>query len=202
MAAAAAPLPATSPSIRLAQLEGGKGLGVVATRAVRQGETLLQPERPLVRLTPEIGKPIEHFFGEAREQALALLATLSRTAGPPLAWTWWHKDLDAVVNTNSLTQEGPDGGVHSYVFLHISRFNHSCDANACMAFDGKSETAVVRSLRDIPPKHEVTINYIRTESNGPLSERRELLRTRFGFECHCDRCQKEEAAAAAQRRRR
>ena len=196
---AAEPLPTACTSIGLAQLPGGKGLGVLATGPVRAGDVLLKPERPLVRLTPEIGKPIEHFFGEPPARAKAKLATLSRTAGPPLRWTWWDKDLDSVVNTNSFTQEGPDGGVHSYVFLHLSRFNHSCDANAVMIFDGPSETAIVRSLRDIPARHEVTINY---GTSGGVSERREQLRTKFGFECYCTRCKLEEAAEAQQPMRR
>ena len=79
---AAEPLPTACTSIGLAQLPGGKGLGVLATGPVRAGEVLLKPERPLVRLTPEIGKPIEHFFGEPPARAKAKLATLSRTAGP------------------------------------------------------------------------------------------------------------------------
>ena len=170
----------------VAELPGGKDLGAIATRAIRKGETLLT-EKPLVRLTPNIGCPIEKYFGE-KSEVRAKLARLSRCAGPPLEYTWWDPDLDAVCNTNSFTLAS-GGSVHSYVFLNLSRLNHSCDPNSVMVFNGDSEVACLRATRDIPRGTELCINY---GADGEVGERRAHLRKCFGFICMCELCKHEE----------
>ena len=169
----------------------GRGLGVVASRPLHRGDVLVA-ESPLVRLTPNLGRPDVKWFDDERH-ARSLLAGLSRSAGNPTKWKWWDKDLDAVVNTNSFTQES-GGMVHSYVFNQVSRFNHSCCANARMIFDGDRELATVRVQRDVAPGTEITINYGAT---GSLSERQQHLRTCFGFTCTCELCAREATAAKA-----
>ena len=172
------------------QVAGDGNLGVVTTRRIRLGEMLLV-EKPLVRLTPDIGQPGEHYFDDP-VRVKKLLATLSGSAGPPLEWEWWDASLDAVCNTNSFTLSSPRGGPsHSYVFLHLSRFNHSCDPNALMIFDGDTEIACVRTTRDIPAGAEVCINY---GAEGDLATRRKHLLRCFGFTCECSVCVKEARA--------
>ena len=109
----------------------GRGRGVLAKRRLKRGDVLIWEEPPLVRITPEIGRPRVHWFDD-EQRMRCLMSTLSKDAGPPLKWTWFDKDLDAVVNTNSFTQVHA-GEIHSYVFDQISRFNHSCSPNVLRA---------------------------------------------------------------------
>ena len=188
--------PPTSTALTVAELPG-RGLGVVAARAIRRGEVLIS-ERPLVRLTPALAKPIEHWFDHDPQHARRLLSRLCRSAGPPLKWEWWDAELDAVVNTNSFTLLS-NGSVHSYIFYELSRLNHHCDPNAVMVFDGVVELATVRATRDIAPGSEVTLNY---GADGSLVERQAHLRKCFGFTCTCEVCASEQSREAAQGARR
>ncbi|KAF3919492.1 hypothetical protein ABW20_dc0100562 [Dactylellina cionopaga] len=63
-------------------------------------------------------------------------------------------------------------------------FNHSCDPNAFMIFDGRQ--LFIRSLREIPKDTEVTISYIDTFM--ARKQRRSELSTRYFFDCSCSLC--------------
>ena len=168
----------------------GRGLGVMAVQDIKEGDVLLV-EMPVLRLTPDIMRPKAHWMGRDPESVRAILRTLTDTAGPALKWTWFEKDLDAIVNTNSFSLFS-GGVVHSYLFEHLSRFNHSCDPNAVMWFNGNTDIANVKALRAIKPGTEVVINY---GSEGTLEERRAWLQQSFGFQCSCTLCAYQEQVA-------
>ncbi|KAK6541000.1 hypothetical protein TWF694_008381 [Orbilia ellipsospora] len=66
-------------------------------------------------------------------------------------------------------------------------FNHSCDPNAVMLFDGRR--LVVRSLKEIAKDTEITISYIDNLMTG--KERRRELSERYFFDCKCSKCTSE-----------
>ncbi len=161
----------------------GRDLGVAVIRTVGRGEPLLV-EKPLIRLTPNIGGPRERWYGEP-DVVRKALGTLSRAGPQKTLTTFFDKHLDPVISTNSFTLSCALGGIHSYVFRKISRINHSCDPNAALFWDADAETATVRATRAIAAGAEVTINY---GAMGNRDERRRHLRLCFGFDCACPRC--------------
>ncbi|EPS40877.1 hypothetical protein H072_5238 [Dactylellina haptotyla CBS 200.50] len=63
-------------------------------------------------------------------------------------------------------------------------FNHSCDPNAIMLFDGRRLS--VRSLKDIAKDTEITISYI--DNLMTRKERKRELSSRYFFDCKCSLC--------------
>ncbi|KAK6505571.1 hypothetical protein TWF481_007464 [Arthrobotrys musiformis] len=63
-------------------------------------------------------------------------------------------------------------------------FNHSCDPNAIMMFDGRQLS--IRSLKEIPKDAEITISYI--DNLSTRKERKEDLKSRYFFDCACSLC--------------
>ena len=73
------------------------------------------------------------------------------------------------------------------VFLKMSRFNHSCAANAEHFWNQKENVREIRSISNIAEGEEITIRYIGT---GFLdtNERRNRLEFRYLFNCKCPAC--------------
>ncbi|KAK6338245.1 hypothetical protein TWF730_002317 [Orbilia blumenaviensis] len=63
-------------------------------------------------------------------------------------------------------------------------FNHSCDPNAIMVFDGRQFS--IRSLKELPKDTEITISYI--DNLMARKERRAELKSRYFFDCFCSLC--------------
>ncbi|KAF3086663.1 hypothetical protein TWF569_008562 [Orbilia oligospora] len=63
-------------------------------------------------------------------------------------------------------------------------FNHSCDPNAVMMFDGRQLS--IRSLKEITKDTEITISYI--DNLASRKERKEELKSRYFFDCSCSLC--------------
>ncbi|KAJ3201338.1 hypothetical protein HDU67_001396 [Dinochytrium kinnereticum] len=68
-------------------------------------------------------------------------------------------------------------------FPLASLVNHSCEPNVVTLYDGDVQTLI--ALRDVEAGEEILTSYI--DPFHPPEERRERLR-RYGFECHCGRC--------------
>lgn len=66
-------------------------------------------------------------------------------------------------------------------------FNHSCDPNVVMMFDGRQLS--IRSLKEISKDTEITISYI--ENLATRKERKEELKSRYFFDCSCSLCSSE-----------
>ncbi|KAG0727112.1 Histone-lysine N-methyltransferase SMYD3 [Chionoecetes opilio] len=93
------------------------------------------------------------------------------------------------VNSFSITD--PDlNGVGTGVYLAGSIFDHSCEPNAFVAFDGKKLTC--RALVDLPALDwtKIRISYI--DVLNQRKERREDLLRRYYFLCDCVRCSRPE----------
>mmetsp|Transcript_55392 Transcript_55392/g.109999 ORF Transcript_55392/g.109999 Transcript_55392/m.109999 type:complete len:340 (-) Transcript_55392:81-1100(-) len=76
------------------------------------------------------------------------------------------------------------------VFYTTSRFNHSCDANAVFKWNSALGKLTVHSCKPISAGEEITLNY---GFGGSCFQCRELrqshLRSSFGFDCTCAKCQ-------------
>jgi len=87
------------------------------------------------------------------------------------------------------------------VGIQASRFNHSCSPNAEFEWDESISASGIRTVSKIYYNQEITVNYrpeeIRSNESSPevsmtsFDERQEILKTLYGFECHCHLCKKE-----------
>ena len=78
-----------------------------------------------------------------------------------------------------MTAEGTPLGTSFDIFASL--FNHSCDPNAHIFFEGR--TLRVRSLRCIPSGEEITISYIGNRAD--VITRRADLKAKWFFHCDC-----------------
>jgi len=77
------------------------------------------------------------------------------------------------------------------LFVTASNINHSCRPNALHFLnpnnpDMNSPELVVRCISDVAAGQEISFSY--TEPLQPRSERQQLLRTHYFFDCLCERC--------------
>ncbi|KNC87053.1 hypothetical protein, variant [Sphaeroforma arctica JP610] len=91
----------------------------------------------------------------------------------------------SVIKTNSFTildDEMMECGVGIYPLA--SNFNHSCDPNVVITFNGFELQA--RLIRNVHTGDEMTISYI--DNAKPREERRNQLRKQYYFNCDCSLC--------------
>ncbi len=81
-----------------------------------------------------------------------------------------------------------------HVYDVTSRINHSCDFNAAIVSTGSvSQTKqIVKAACKIQPNDEINISYLGSYTYADLCQRRQLLRRDKFFDCHCERCVREE----------
>jgi len=175
----------TPPAWKLTQTRYA-GLGLTASRLIRQGDLILQ-ERPLVKLSPlwsVDGRP------PSLEQVVAILSSqllqnyeLERQY---YELTSVHEHVPLIYGiheTNAIKLNDEDG---TGVFRNTSRINHSCLPNAVYHYDKSSNRLSVRSLRRIKKNEEIFISYI--PFNQPRAQRQLQLSNSFKFTCTCSKC--------------
>eukprot|EP00927_Polykrikos_kofoidii_P067487 TRINITY_DN62978_c0_g1_i1.p1 TRINITY_DN62978_c0_g1~~TRINITY_DN62978_c0_g1_i1.p1 ORF type:complete len:519 (+),score=38.05 TRINITY_DN62978_c0_g1_i1:62-1618(+) len=75
------------------------------------------------------------------------------------------------------------------LYPDTSRINHSCNPNAVQRASAEGNHCENVATRDISPGEEVTVSYLpELDLLQHIGHRRELLRNRWQFECHCERC--------------
>ncbi|KAL3255894.1 hypothetical protein ABHI18_007966 [Aspergillus niger] len=81
------------------------------------------------------------------------------------------------------------------VYLHpyAAIFNHSCDHNAAVSFDGPN--LHIKALRPIRKDEQIFITYI--DVTDPYPIRQTNLQSRYYFTCHCSKCTREAGSSAA-----
>ncbi|GLB05181.1 hypothetical protein AtubIFM57258_011217 [Aspergillus tubingensis] len=81
------------------------------------------------------------------------------------------------------------------VYLHpyAAIFNHSCDHNAAVSFDGPN--LHIKALRPIQKGEQIFITYI--DVTDPYPIRQHNLQSRYYFTCHCSKCTSEAASSTA-----
>jgi len=75
---------------------------------------------------------------------------------------------------------------HNGVFLKMSRFNHSCVANAEYFWNDKDHVQEIRSISNIAEGEEITIRYHGQEVLD--TETRRNILTKYHFTCTCPAC--------------
>ncbi|CAK9100072.1 N-lysine methyltransferase SMYD2-A (Histone methyltransferase SMYD2-A) (SET and MYND domain-containing protein 2A) [Durusdinium trenchii] len=166
----------------------GKGKGYRAERIISAGEALLfdtafcstyKGPREYHEMETECKKKTE------RKAVADFFATQVMTlASGPSMMRMIESQLISILKTNVFqTIRDPD---HVALFPAVSRFNHSCCANA---FADTSKTqATVRALCDIRAGEEVCVSYCPV--HAPRQERMEQFFGK-GFDCNCERCKRE-----------
>ncbi|GKZ34699.1 hypothetical protein AbraIFM66950_005051 [Aspergillus brasiliensis] len=78
------------------------------------------------------------------------------------------------------------------VYLHpyAAIFNHSCDHNAAVSFDGPN--LHIKALRPIQKGEQIFITYI--DVTDPYPIRQANLQSRYYFTCHCSKCTRESSS--------
>ncbi|KAI0122061.1 SET domain-containing protein [Daldinia grandis] len=169
----------------------GKGVGIVADRKIRKGETILIRSPTMM---VQAGPHVEMESG-ARDILYDLAVGKLPTRDRGLFMGQMGKDVYNKIETNCFQMyiDGAhDSGSHLGCYPEISRFNHDCRPNVHYRISNMTHITV--AARDIEPGQELSISYI--ELMLSREERRSRL-SRWGFECSCSHCSMSDEEAAA-----
>lgn len=160
------------PAIEIKQ-SNKRGMGVFATRAILEGQLIIQ-EKPLLVYdrTPEgLGRCLSQLSSSDREKFLKL----SPQNGDPLT----------ILETNQIRLSSDSCAV----FEKICRINHSCCPNSAWAWCKQTKLQRLVAQRDIQIGEEITVCYIAVDMLlSPSNTRRHCLASNWNFECDCPRC--------------
>ncbi|TVY76033.1 hypothetical protein LSUE1_G007789 [Lachnellula suecica] len=143
----------------------GKGRGIIASRDIKAGETILE-EAPVLVLPPE-SVAILIFLTLPREALEAILLLynehpgvkrLSAAQDIPV-----HRLVDllqGILNTNAFGTHCVSCGNVGVLLLTGSLFNHSDNANVTRQWDDATEKMVFTSERDIKVGEELVLDYV------------------------------------------
>jgi hypothetical protein len=158
----------------------GKGKGLIATRALKQGDLILS-EPPLfttasltnpATFEKDLGAIIK---GLPKDGQRAFLSLHNNNPGAD--------PFSNIVRSNGYPL-GPNSEVGA-IFPLVARLNHACKPNAQHAWNEARGIEVVHAVRDIKEGEELTLSYL---AGGPSSERQTRLKEYFGFDCTCETC--------------
>jgi len=178
----------------------GKGRGLVATRKLSPGFTVLREAPVLVvsKLRPNLEKLLMDFLKHNKETQLDILK-LHDSVDKPEDLTIQANliaKLMRIVDVNSIVSYQADMLPTKNVFLTASLLNHDCRPN--LAWYPAGGKIVVNVLRSVEKGEELTVSYY-AESVGTyqrgggcltLRQRREKL-VKYMFDCQCNICQQD-----------
>lgn len=181
----------------------GKGIGMVATRGIAEGELILS-EAPLLTwaskastetspagallqevMTDDVTRQINELSDSQRERLLSLHDRFTEGGA---------KSVLGILGTNGFNQS--DG--HMILCERISRLNHSCCPNCESTFHEDINQKQIYASRAIRKGEELCISYI--DVRATRSKRLELLGM-WGFQCACDACASQDLDSDARRSR-
>ncbi|PSN62106.1 SET domain-containing protein [Corynespora cassiicola Philippines] len=185
--------PIYSPSLYTVRDMPGKGKGLVATRPIPKGETILLDSPRLIashqfpsRVHPPQGRKLFH-------QAIAQLPPADRALVLGLDASLGGAHVEDVLKTNAFACQIDDAGTgdgYMCLFPAVSRINHACMPNAHARFVPASLLMEVKAQRAIGAGEEITISYGKLELLR--AERQELYQRGWGFRCTCELCMRGE----------
>ncbi|KAK5165096.1 uncharacterized protein LTR77_009193 [Saxophila tyrrhenica] len=182
-------------------------LGVFAATRIPRG-TLILVEEPLLATTSLVAQSVWVPYCQLDDSAKAAYDSLFACAPE-------HLDLEYISRTCLVEQHllADELGVRSIVAKHVrvmsifmnnniqtpfgqfciyviaSRFNHSCVPNVYQSWNSTTKQLQVHAVRDIEPDEQLYVTYLGSQGNYYLrSQRIEILRSNFGFTCHCKSC--------------
>lgn len=159
----------------------GKGLGIVATERISKGEKVFE-ETPLLR-----GKTQDLRQRLNVAEAVANLSNTKRKRFRALFNSFPEEEDLGIIRTNCYAL-GTDS-VYCGVFRKLSRVNHSCTPNCERWWDSHRDAETLYALRDIDVGEELTVWYTSDVARMTRSERQEMLRRGWRFDCQCECCQ-------------
>ncbi|KAI1747378.1 hypothetical protein F4782DRAFT_552131 [Xylaria castorea] len=176
----------------------GKGRGLVATEAIRTGQTLISRTPALVlnanafkdlkrgELDNLLARAVDSLPPIHREEILELSTHNGARTD--------EEKVGRIFRTNSFSTGVHDGkSKFQSLFATVARINHSCRPNCAYFFDYNTFAQNVVAVRDIQPGEELSVAYI--DPILPQVERRKRLKA-WGFECSCERCSASATQAA------
>ncbi|KAK3984220.1 hypothetical protein QBC44DRAFT_389009 [Cladorrhinum sp. PSN332] len=166
----------------------GRGTGVIATRKIKQFETIMT-SFPAVIVDNEFFPEREEEKGneEASEFFDAILEGLGdkeRLLGLARSRGKGVHPVEDVVRTNAFGMT-LNGRKSKGVFPEIARMNHACDPNAFARFSGRTLSMSAVATREIMPGEEITISYIPI---GMSTAYRHTHLKNWHFNCTCALC--------------
>ncbi|KAL8341832.1 hypothetical protein RB601_005328 [Gaeumannomyces tritici] len=179
----------------------GKGKGVVATRRIRRGETIMVDYAMVLAAVEFPGRVTQTQGNKILERAASQLRNPERVLGLGRSSTAGAPVMEDVMRTNTFSVT-INGEPYMGLFPSVSRINHACAPNAQTRFSGRTLSQKVVAFLDIEPGDEITISY--PEFGMTHKNRQDTLLHRWGFKCTCSLCgahPREIAASDARRER-
>ncbi|KAF2877283.1 hypothetical protein BDV95DRAFT_589883 [Massariosphaeria phaeospora] len=166
-----------------------KGKGLVASRPIARGSTLLL-DSPRLIASQQFPTHVTQSGGHSLfSHAVAQLPAADRALVLSLDQSLGGSAIEDVMKTNAFVCNFADSGVgdtYMCLFPGVARINHACRPNAHARFLPRSLRMQVRATADITAGEEITISYGSIEL--PYAERQTLYREGWGFECGCALC--------------
>jgi len=184
----------------LARPVPGKGRGLVATRKLSLGLTVIEEDPVLVvsRLRPNYDKLMTDFLNHSKETQMKILKLhdFMDTAEDTSDQNKVLAKLKRIVEVNSIVTFESGEEATKNVYLTASLLNHDCHPN--LAWHPVQGKIVIRVLRSVQKGEELTVSYyaqsvgtyLRGEGCPTFRQRREKL-VRYRFDCQCSICQEE-----------
>lgn len=183
------PPPNPNPTLYTISPSGSKGLGCFAKQPLRLG-THLVTEEPLFTL------PSDQTTALSVEQKVNSLPGNSQSGfslcdnkkdgcdSKKDGHNYWTALAIYKRNRLPLDANGLFG-----LFIHASRFNHSCMPNAYLYYDEPKKQMCIHVLAlEIAEGEEITIDYLYNSVYDTVSARRQALK-RWDFKCDCAACE-------------
>ena len=197
----------------------GKGLGLLASREIEPGETIMT-ELPFIQLQLTEDGDIEGKYdrstGEFRSFHLDkqlysksdgdlerfyklcdvysddMIRKHEGDTGECSRGKAKKKTNFGIIKTNSFSV-GQSNKTWLMLFPGIARINHACQPNCHHYWTNRGGGRfVVRAVRHIRPGEEITLSYMSPLQRSDFSDRdarRSILQEEFGFFCVCDLCE-------------
>ncbi|KAI0534918.1 hypothetical protein GGR58DRAFT_29962 [Xylaria digitata] len=176
----------------------GKGWGLVATKAIRAGQTLISRTPALVVSANAVKQLKRDDLDDLLVRAVENLPLVHRNEVLELSThngaRTYREKVGKIFRTNSFSTGSHDGKSNfQSLFATVSRINHSCRPNCAYFFDSNTFSQNVVAVRDVQPGEELSVAYI-----DPVLTRSERMRRlkSWGFECTCERCTANETQVA------
>ena len=149
----------------------GKGIGIIASRNIKCGELIIEERPTMVCKCGESLRAQLKKLSRIEQKHIAGLSNVHHECGY----------LKGIIKTNAFYRE-QDSSL--YLFIIISRFNHSCLPNVHQAFN--SPNLRIYASRHIKKGEELCITYV--PLNKPMSIVRQELLEKYRFLCMCELC--------------
>ncbi|OAL44501.1 SET domain-containing protein [Pyrenochaeta sp. DS3sAY3a] len=187
----------------------GKGYGCFALKPIKRGTRILE-EKALFKIYKAYytREDVESAYSHLSPEQKAIYSTLASNHGQdPKQWpSQIHHSVRprerqrvedqheariakeatimSIFQTNCMEMRQGTG-----LYVHASRFNHSCNPNAAFSFNGNLGMETVHIMHDVAEGEELTFSYC-DMSHDKATRAWELKH--YGFKCDCRACTEDE----------